>query len=86
MGLPNTGARTLFESFLTSAWRSLGPRSLPAKRKTKPKDLKDRLARLLELAPSALDADPTHDELQVLVSGLAGTAYEHGFAAGFAAA
>lgn len=85
-GLPNTGARTLFESFPLSAWRSLGIRGLPAKSKHKPDDLKDRLARLLELVPVALDADPTHDELQALVSGLAGAAYEHNFTPGFAAA
>ena len=85
-GLPNTGARTLFESFPLSAWRSLGVRGLPAKSKHKPDNLKDHLARLLELAPIALDTEPTHDELQALVSGLAGVAYEHDFAPGFAAA
>ena len=85
-GLPNTGARILFESFPLSAWRSLGVRGLPAKSKHKPDDLKDRLARLLELAPIVCDADPTHDELQALVSGLAGVAYEHNFTPGFAVA
>ena len=85
-GLPNSGERTLFESFPLSAWRSLGIRGLPAKSKHKPDDLKDRLARLLELAPISCDAEPTHDELQALVSGLAGVAYEHDFTPGFAAA
>ncbi len=85
-GLPNSGERTLFESFPLSAWRSLGVRGLPAKSKDKPEDLQDRLARLLELTPIALNAEPTHDELQALVSGLAGVAYEHNFAPGFAAA
>lgn len=85
-GLPNVGAQTLFESFPLSAWRSLGILGLLAKSKHKPVNLKGRLARLLGLAPIVCDANPTHDELQALVAGLAGVAYEHNFTPGFAAA
>ena len=70
--------RVLIESFPWSAWRSLGIPPLPAKRKTRPADLARGLAALQELFPLRLSREPTHDQLQALVAGLAGLAIERG--------
>lgn len=69
-------SRALIESFPLSAWRSLRISPLPAKAKTRPEDLVDRIAKLQEVFPLRLSGTPTHDELQALVSGLAGLAIE----------
>ena len=66
--------RVLIESFPLSAWRSLGIAPLPAKRKARFEHLRNRLDALKELFPLRLSAAPTHDQLQALVSGLAGLA------------
>lgn len=84
-GLPS-GKQTVFETFPAAAWKSLGLRSLPSKAKIKPGDIERYLALLSERIPIVHDGNLTHDDLQALVSGLAGIAYEHSFAAGFAAA
>ena len=69
--------RILIESFPLSAWRSLGIAPLPAKAKAQPADLASRVAELQELFPLRLSGTPTHDQLQAVVSGLAGLALEH---------
>lgn len=84
-GLPSS-EQTVFETFPAAAWKSLGLRSLPSKAKIKPGDLERYLTLLTERVPIVHDRNLTHDDLQALVSGLAGVAYEHGFAAGFATA
>ncbi len=68
----------LIESFPLAAWRSLGIAPLPAKAKTQPADLADRLARLCTATPVQLSGTPTHDQLQAVVAGLAGLALENG--------
>jgi hypothetical protein len=66
------------ESFPTSAWRSLGLKPLPGKGRTRPGMIQAKLAELRLLLPLAISNadDLTHDELQALVSGLAGIAPE----------
>lgn len=65
-------SNTTVESFPLSAWRSLGIPFLPAKKKAHPEDLTDRLDRLMGKFKISLSRFPNHDELQALVSGLAG--------------
>lgn len=62
------------ESFPMSAWKSLGLPILPAKAKCGERDLTGRLDGLREVFPLRLAGAPNHDELQALVSGLAGLA------------
>jgi hypothetical protein len=64
--------RIAVESFPMSAWRSLGLPMLPAKSKSREEDLTDRVAGLQRGFPLRLTGVPNHDELQALVSGLAG--------------
>jgi hypothetical protein len=70
--------RFALESFPTAAWRALGLRPLPGKPNTPAGGVQAKLAELCSLFPVALAAarDLTHDELQALVAGLAGTAIE----------
>ena len=70
--------KAVIESFPLSAWRSLALSPLPAKSKTKPADITSRLASLEEVVPLSISGTPTHDELQAIVSGLAGLAFECG--------
>lgn len=70
--------RAVIESFPLSAWRSLALSPLPAKSKTKSADITSRLASLEEVVPLSVSGTPTHDELQAIVSGLAGLALECG--------
>jgi hypothetical protein len=78
---PSSGVAA--EVFPTAAWRALGLKPLPAKSKTKPGDITVWLQRLQISFPLALKDDPTHDELQALIGGLAGLALAKGEAAGF---
>lgn len=71
-------SRTCVESFPFSAWRAIGIPPLPSKAKTRPPVLADRVAALRGIFPLELIGLPTHDELQALVSGLAGLALERG--------
>lgn len=64
--------QTTIESFPLSAWRSLRIPSLPSKRRTKPEHLSHWTGILSERFNLQLEAHPSHDELQALVSGLAG--------------
>ena len=69
-------SRVVIESFPLSAWRSLRIAPLPAKRKTKSKELEARLEALGGILPLHLSGTPTHDQLQAVVAGLAGLAVE----------
>jgi len=66
------GKRLAIESFPTSAWRSLGQKPLMAKSRASVGHVEDRLKGLRELIPISLDEQPSHDELQALIAGLAG--------------
>ena len=68
--------RHALESFPTSAWRSLGLRPLPGKRKTTPVSFAATQAALTKLFELDLPERLTHDELQAVVAGLAGIAIE----------
>jgi len=68
----------LVESFPLSAWRALGIPSLPAKRRTQQSDLDGRLRDLIDMFSLQVNDAPGHDELQALVSGLAGVYLERG--------
>lgn len=66
------GRRLAIESFPTSAWRSLRLRPLPGKARTSASQLTACTATLGSLVPLTLTRQPSHDELQALVAGLAG--------------
>jgi hypothetical protein len=71
------------ESFPTSAWRKLGIKPLPGKARAKRSDIQDRLFRLQELLRFRSDREPTHDELQAFVAGMAGVSILAGKHAGY---
>ena len=68
--------RLVIESFPLSAWRSLKIAPLPAKQKTRSIELDQRLRELAAVVPFYLSGNPTHDQLQAVVAGLAGLAVE----------
>jgi hypothetical protein len=68
--------RTAVESFPLSAWRSLGIKALPSKAKASPFNLQSSLAALIHLTPLRVSGNPSHDELQAIVAGLAGLALQ----------
>jgi hypothetical protein len=76
--------RVTIESFPTSAWRKLGLIPLPGKSRATAESLRRKLAELRSLFPLQVRPDLTHDELQALVAGLAGLAFERGDPQGYA--
>jgi len=66
------GRKLVIESFPTSAWRSLGLKKLSSKGRTSTSQLASCTAALLSLIRLILTRQPSHDELQALVAGLAG--------------
>jgi hypothetical protein len=72
------GQVLVLESFPSSAWQRLGIPRLPAKAKATRADVLDCFERLGRDYHLAANRDPTHDELQALVSGLAGLAIARG--------
>jgi hypothetical protein len=81
--LPATSAlygakRFALESYPTSAWRSLGLKPLPSKTKATDWLIHSKLTALRRMVPLLLRGAGTlsHDELQAIVSGLAGIAAE----------
>jgi hypothetical protein len=80
--LPPSRRQCAFESFPTSAWRSLGLVPLPGKAATSPEMVLARLQSLRAVFPLDAADDLSHDELQALVAGLAGVALDDGNAAG----
>jgi len=70
--------RILIETFPFSAWRSVGIRPLPSKRRARPRDIEAGLRQLRATFGITVDAEPNHDQLQAIVSGLAGLALCNG--------
>jgi len=68
--------RILVESYPHAAWKSLGLKPLPAKRRTRISDLADAYAALNGVIPFTTNRPPNHDQLQAIVSGMAGLALE----------
>jgi hypothetical protein len=68
--------RVLVESYPQAAWKSLGIKPLPSKRRAKVSDLAEAYAALRSLMPITTDRPPNHDQLQAIVGGLCGLALE----------
>ncbi|HEY1256045.1 MAG TPA: hypothetical protein VGF01_14820 [Terracidiphilus sp.] len=74
--------RVLAESYPQAAWKSLGIRPLPSKRRAKVSDLAEAFGALRSLLPLTVDRPPNHDQLQAIVGGLPGLALEERNTAG----
>jgi hypothetical protein len=68
--------RILVESAPQAAWKSLGLRPLPPKRRAKVSDLATAYGALQSLIPFTTNRPPNHDQLQAIVGGLPGLALE----------
>jgi hypothetical protein len=68
--------RVLLESNPRAAWKSLGIKPLPAKRKTHISDLAEAFGSLRALLPFTVNRPPNHNQLQAIVGGLPGLALE----------
>ena len=69
-------ARILVESYPFAAWKSLGLKPLPSKRRARVSDLAEAYAALRAIVPFTTDRPPNHDQLQAIVGGLPGLALE----------
>lgn len=74
--------RMLVESYPYAAWKSLGIKPLPSKRRAKVSDLAEAYGALRSLIPITTDRPPNHDQLQAIVGGLPGLALEERNSAG----
>lgn len=74
--------RVLLESNPRAAWKSLGIKPLPTKRRTRISDLAEAFGALRALMPLTVNRPPNHDQLQAIVGGLPGLALEERNAAG----
>jgi len=74
--------RVLVESYPHAAWKSLGLKPLPSKRRAKVIDLAEAYGALQSLIPFTVNRPPNHDQLQAIVGGLPGLALEARNAAG----
>ena len=72
----------LVESSPSAAWKSLGIKPLPAKRRAKVSDLAEAYGALRSVIPFTTNRPPNHDQLQAIVGGLPGLALEERDAAG----
>jgi len=68
--------RVLVETYPFAAWKSLGLKPLPAKRRAKVSDLAEAYGALRALVPFTTNRPPNHDQLQAIVGGLPGLALE----------
>jgi hypothetical protein len=76
---PQQATHCTVETFPTAAWRSIGMRPLPGRRRTTPSDIVTWTTKLQEGWNLDLQhQEITHDELQATVAGLAGIALEEG--------
>jgi hypothetical protein len=66
--------RILIESYPFAAWKSLGLKPLPSKRRHRISDLAESMAALRSVVPIIVNRPPNHDQLQAIVGGLAGLA------------
>jgi len=74
--------RILVESYPHAAWKSLGIRPLPSRRRARVSDLAEAFAALKAVIPVAVNRPPNHDQLQAIVGGLPGLALEEHNAGG----
>lgn len=74
--------RVLVESYPHAAWKSLGLKPLPSKRRARVSDLAAAYHALNTLIPIATTRPPNHDQLQAIVGGLPGLAIEERNTAG----
>ncbi len=74
--------RLLVESYPYAAWKSLGIKPLPSKRRAQISDLAQTFAALQAVVPLTVNRPPNHDQLQAIVGGLPGLALEEQNAAG----
>jgi len=58
------------ESYPHAAWKSLGLKPLPSKRRTRVSDLAEAFGALRSLIPLTASRPPNHDQLQAIVGGL----------------
>ena len=79
----DNGRLLVLESFPFAGWKGLGMRHLPAKGSATREDLRIRRELLVERYRLRLASDPSHDELQSLIAGLAGVAIGRGDATGY---
>jgi hypothetical protein len=68
--------RVLVESYPFAAWKSLGLKPLPSKRRARVSDLAEAFGALRTLIPLTVNRPPNHDQLQAIVGGLPGLALE----------
>jgi hypothetical protein len=68
--------RACIETFPFRAWRNLGLAPLPSKARATAEDIATRRAWLADRFDLRCEAEPSHDELQALVSSLAGVALQ----------
>jgi hypothetical protein len=66
----------LVESYPFAAWKSLGLKPLPSKRRAKVSDLAEAYHALRSVIPFTTDRPPNHDQLQAIVGGLCGLAID----------
>jgi hypothetical protein len=66
----------LVESYPYAAWKSLGVKPLPSKRRARVSDLAEAFGALRSLIPITTNRPPNHDQLQAIVGGLPGLALE----------
>jgi hypothetical protein len=74
--------RVLVESYPFAAWKSLGIKPLPSKRRARVSDLAEAYHALRTLIPFTTNRPPNHDQLQAIVGGMSGLALEEHDAAG----
>jgi len=74
--------RLLVESYPYAAWKSLGLKPLPSKRRARVSDLAEAYGALRSVIPFTTNRPPNHDQLQAIVGGLPGLALEERNAAG----
>jgi len=72
----NPPERILVESYPHAAWKSLGLKPLPSKRRARVSDLAEAYGALRSLFPISTNRPPNHDQLQAIVGGLPGLALE----------
>lgn len=68
--------RVLVESYPHAAWKSLGIKPLPGKRRARISDLAETYAALRAVVPITTNRPPNHDQLQAIVGGLPGLALD----------
>lgn len=68
--------RALIESCPRAAWKALGIKPLPARRRTQVSDLAEAFGALQAVVPLTVNRPPNHGQMQAIVGGLAGLAME----------